>query len=68
MQPVKYPLPSTLTVGPVIGQYNGRPIWEHLTDNHGIRRFYDGVAQDARSIPSGAILAGGVVYVPQNRN
>jgi hypothetical protein len=58
-------IPSSFTYGKQIGAYQGFPIFDLLTDNHGVVREFKGVVSEACKPAPGAIIARpGLLYEP----
>lgn len=56
-------VPTKIYAGPIIGTYMDRPIYDYLIDDFGIKRIFDGIANNHKSIPPRAIFTHGQVYV-----
>lgn len=58
-------VPSAFGYGKQIGMYKGFPIYDVLTDNHGVVREFKGVVTKITTTAPGAIItAPGLLYEP----
>lgn len=61
-----FKLPTQLLHGKVIGSYFDKPIYESLTDEHGVKRVFYGIAPNANQLEPGAIFVPpGMIYTIQ---
>jgi hypothetical protein len=56
------PVPREFTLGAIVGRYRDQPIYQDLTDDHGIVRVFSGVAIDSSCKPGGVIIEPGLLY------
>lgn len=56
-------VPRHLIRGEVIGSYKGLPLYDKLTDDHGVVRVYGGIVSPREVIKPGALVVNpGVIY------
>jgi hypothetical protein len=58
-------IPTHFVRGTIIGSYEGEPIYDQLTDNHGVVRLFGGIAVPKAHIkPGGVVVRPGILYEP----
>lgn len=58
-------IPSSFEFGQAIGKYLDVNIYDQVTDNHGVIRYYAGVTKNCSDCKSGSvILQPGIIYEP----
>ncbi|MHB1201302.1 MAG: hypothetical protein ACYCZ6_17485 [Polaromonas sp.] len=56
-------IPNSFFYGRVIGNYKDCPIYDRLTDNHGVVRTFSGIMSERQPIKHGSIIAApGILY------
>lgn len=62
-------VPTSFVLGKIIGYYMGQEIYDTLTDNHGVVRFFNGVVTKDMNFkaavkPNCVIAGNGLLYEP----
>ena len=66
IKPIRSRLPTGFTCGPVIGQYMGKPIYDYLIDNFGVKRVYNGITNSPADLPPNSIcIYQKLAYTPE---
>lgn len=56
-------VPTAFFFGKIIGRFKDHPIYDQLTDNHGVVRSYGGIASTVKDCKPGSMIAGpGILY------